>query len=80
MGGICNCGLRPSLPWFSTVGKPCLVVVVVQGAPPEKDREVTSSSRTVPWPPQKLFVVLLSSLDLLPARGRGRKEEEQEIR
>jgi hypothetical protein len=33
MGGICNCGLCPSLPWFSTVGKPRLVVVAVQGAP-----------------------------------------------
>ena len=32
-GGICTCGLRPSLPWFSTVGKLRLVVVAVQGAP-----------------------------------------------
>ena len=34
MGGICTCGLHPSLPRFSTMGKLCLVVVAVQGAPP----------------------------------------------
>jgi len=30
---ICTCGLSLSLPWVSTMGKPCLVVVMVQGAP-----------------------------------------------
>jgi len=32
-GDVCTCGLSLSLPRVSTVGKPRLVVVAVQGAP-----------------------------------------------
>ena len=46
-GDVCTCGLSLSLPRVSTVGKPHLVVVAVQGAPPLDgflDRTFSSSS------------------------------------
>ena len=60
VGGICTCRLCPSLPRFSTMGKRCLVVVAVQGAPPLKIPLSTSTldmilentlSLRTSWPP-----------------------------